>query len=272
MYTMWSHVVLILVGFCAVVSTMDKDPFAGLKKDLSLSPDSVSTIDKDPFAGLKKDLSLSPDSTDSPAVPQSRWKESEITSGKKKWIAPPGYYTSEKKDARMLAGLKRKNPTLSEEEVQQLFKTKKENKWKYPQDHFRKDIFIERIKQKILKKNPEVQPDAAEKDATGKYTDYMKQKSIVMRKQRVAMKKAKEYVKSIDGDLAKTMRVRVSNKKVDWIARKTRWLKKTNKSLTKSDAEEEAHNQFAEKRKKEALRKRKQKSEALQIKPKPSND
>lgn len=233
---MWIHVVIVLMNVFVVVWTTDEDVFAGIRKDLSLSKDSSNHT-----------------------FPRSRVEEPEITSRKKKWVAPPGYYKKENKDARSLKSLKRKEPTLNEEQLQQLLNAKKQKKWKYPPNYFKKDVYIERHKQTLLKQDPKVHPEVAQRDAKEIYKNYIKQKVIHQSYSRATMKKAKEYVKSFDSDLAKTMRVRLSNSKVDWIARRKRWLKKGNQDLTNSDAEDQAHKQYSEKLEKDKVRKRERK-------------
>lgn len=215
----------------------------------------VEAMDVDPFSDIKQALSLSKGSIESHPTKSSQTDEPEVTSRKKKWIPPPGYYSRENREKRFYKTLKRKKPTLDENEIQ-VKVNEYRKKYKTPPNHFKKDVFIERHTNKILEQDPTIQHENAKSEATEKYNAYLKKVLERDDHKKMKNKPAKELVESIDKDLASTMTIRLSNKKQDWIERRTRWLKKRDKTLSHSDAAAQAQMLYAKKQAKETARRR----------------
>lgn len=228
---------IILVIFFALVLAMDDnhDPFANIKKDLGLSNEASEPVSQKPAQTDQDDLQTS--------------------NMKKKWKAPPGYFTQAKKNQRSFERIKRKNPKLNEEEVKEIMNAT-QRKWKHPPNYHRKDVFIERKKKAIMKQHPNIQPETAEKEANEHYVEFVKGRRERVENKKEENRKTREYIKSVDKDLASSILITASNKKKDWIERRTKWLKTRNPDWKHSEAEGQAYKQYDGKRAKENIRRR----------------
>lgn len=126
----------------------------------------------------------------------------------------------------------------------------------YPKHYYRKDKIIERNKVSLMKANKDMDPETAEKGATKLYEVYMQRKKENNERVRKSNKEAKQFIQSVDKDLAKSMSYKSSRSKENWITRRIQRIKDENTDLTHSQAESQAHLQYHEKNQKDLQKKR----------------
>lgn len=168
-------------------------------------------------------------------------------STKKRKSMPPGWGTVAARDARRIVRIKKDNPYLTEEEIMKKAQQIKSNYKKNPPHHCRKDVFIERQKRVLLKKDPNLSPTTLQEAATERYNIYQKGQIAKTKARREKFKKIKEAVKSVDKELASMMRVNVLNTKEAWIARRVKKVQRENKNISPTDAQQLAQSHYLEK-------------------------
>ncbi|PWN38529.1 uncharacterized protein FA14DRAFT_177793 [Meira miltonrushii] len=128
---------------------------------------------------------------------------------------------------------------------------RKKAKRNIPKDYYRKDNYIERRKRTLMRINTTMDPETAQKGAIKSYETYLQRQRVKVSNMRDTYRKAKEYVQSVDPELAKTMHMGLPNTKDNWITRRIKKLQKYDINLTHSDALTQAQAQFLDKRKKD---------------------
>lgn len=238
---------MVIIPYCMLQSSA-MDPYDNIRKELGLTQEP-----NHPPPVVDKETETQPADTDKP-------------DNKKKWKPPPGYFTNASREQRSIARVLKENPNYSKEEARDIAKSQKKPRWKPPADYFHKDGFIERQKRKMLKIDPTTNSDTIHIKANEAYEKHKEAQKAKSKNRRDEFRKTKQYVKSFDSDLAKSMQIYYPNTKQAWIERRIGNLKKKYPQLEPSEIHKNAQNQYLHKLERENFNRRKRKAKRAENK------